>query len=208
MWQAEWTKWAYSFPDGMNPVQDETGKLCDLGQAGPVWFLAGTFGVQDVVRECTIPAGKAIFYPIINGYWIDCPGTGDADVPEAVIRWAVGGLFDTACQLTSTLDTIDLFGTEVPMPITGWSQNMVRGQSTVFTMDLPIDHLVDNCGPSLPPGETGRIIDGGYYVMLPPLSVGPHTLTLHGAACDSDTGDTVFETSVTYELNVLPGNSQ
>jgi hypothetical protein len=44
--------------------------------------------------------------------------------------------------------------------------------------------------------------------MLPPLSVGPHTLTLHGAACDSDTGETVIETSVTYELNVVPGNSQ
>jgi hypothetical protein len=61
---ADWWKWA--FAQVIPPYKDPDGRLCDLGQSGPVWFLAGTDGRFDASRECIVPNGKHIFLPVIN----------------------------------------------------------------------------------------------------------------------------------------------
>ena len=207
-WAAEWWKWALSFPDGRNPVQDETGELCDLGQRGPVWFLAGSFGVTGVERECTIPAGKAIFYPLVNSFWIDEPG--DEVFTDEEVRWIVTNFTaagDEACQLTSTLDTFDTpnFG-ELPAPVTALLQPVVRAQTPKFSIELQEGNIL-----GFDPGPNERLIGEGYWVMLPPLTPGEHVLTLHGAACaetEEGTLEKTFETEVTYHLRVVPGKQQ
>jgi hypothetical protein len=64
-WSAEWWQFVLSIPAADNPLLDNTGDLCAVGQHGPVWFLAGAFG-GTVERACTMPEGKAIFIPVIN----------------------------------------------------------------------------------------------------------------------------------------------
>jgi len=55
---------------GVNPVTDTTGQFCATGQKGAVWFLAGTFGVpSSVSRTCTVPAGQALFFPVIGEFY-------------------------------------------------------------------------------------------------------------------------------------------
>lgn len=81
-WSAAWWQWAAAIPTDVNPLLDETGENCDLDQSGPVWFLAGTPGGA-AERECTIPAGKAVLFPILNLLFFNCP---DEDVSEAEIR--------------------------------------------------------------------------------------------------------------------------
>ena len=204
-WGAEWWKWAASFPDGMNPVQDETGELCNLGQSGHVWFLAGSFGLTGVERHCTIPAGKAIFYPLVNITWVEEPG--DEIFTDEEIRWAVAlsAAGDNACQLTSTLDTFNTPNVgEVAAPVTARLQPVVRAQSPKYTTDLPEGNIF-----GVAPGPNERLIAGGYWVMLPPLTAGEHVLNLHGAGCvENEEGilEKVFETEVTYHLTVVPGN--
>lgn len=61
---ADWWKWA--FAQLIPPYKDPDGRLCDVGQAGPVWFLAGTDGSFDAKRECVVPKGKYLFLPVIN----------------------------------------------------------------------------------------------------------------------------------------------
>lgn len=61
---ADWWKWAYA--QLIPPYVDPDGRFCDLGQAGPVWFLAGTDGSFDASRSCTVPKGKYLFLPVIN----------------------------------------------------------------------------------------------------------------------------------------------
>lgn len=197
-WSAAWWQWALAGPDGQNTVQDETGAFCALNQPpGKVWFLAGTFGLTGVERTCTIPANRALLYPLINNVWTDCPGTLDEDLTDAQVRailtLSAGG--DPSCQLTSTLDGASISSLQILT---------VRTQSPKFTSILPENHLpgLGGCGFELPVGETGRQISEGYWVMLPPLSRGAHTLTIHGAACDAATGDVFFESGVTYHLTI------
>lgn len=68
-WGANWWIWALSSPEGSSPIDDLTGKNCAVNQAGPVWFLAGTYeNGTPVRRTCTVPAGKTVLFPLINTY--------------------------------------------------------------------------------------------------------------------------------------------
>ena len=68
-WSAKWWQWAYSLPVDQNPWFDEEGSCANgaHGQFGPVWFLTGIINSSDnAERNCTVPAGKALFFPIVN----------------------------------------------------------------------------------------------------------------------------------------------
>ncbi|MEV7729467.1 hypothetical protein AB0P15_32845 [Streptomyces sp. NPDC087917] len=62
---ARWWKWALSAPSGRSPVADTTGEHAHWRQSPDVWFLAGTYGGR-VVRRCTVPTGRPLFFPVIN----------------------------------------------------------------------------------------------------------------------------------------------
>jgi hypothetical protein len=197
-WSAAWWQWALAGPKGNNAVQDTTGEFCDVDQPkGKVWFLAGTQGLTGVERTCTIPHNRALFYPLVNNGWVDCPPPStDTTLTDAEVRDIMNFVAgDAACQLKSTLDGVSISSLQIPT---------VRTQSPKFSATLPPNHIFAGaCSPALPPGDSGRMISEGYWVMLPPLSPGTHVLTLHGAACDPMTGDVFFENEVTYTLHVL-----
>jgi len=65
-WSKRWWRWALSFDDDESPVADRDGRFCAEGQQGPVWFLAGTYGTARTIRSCHVPAGKTLFFPLIN----------------------------------------------------------------------------------------------------------------------------------------------
>ena len=66
---AEWWQHSVSIPSPQNPILDETGMYCGIGQRGNLWFLHGTSGNplgSPVERECTVPAEQHFFVPILN----------------------------------------------------------------------------------------------------------------------------------------------
>jgi hypothetical protein len=69
-WTVEWWRWALSTPKSINPVVDKDGIFAGINQPGAsVWFLAGKFGTTNEAfphRECTVPFGRAILFPVIN----------------------------------------------------------------------------------------------------------------------------------------------
>ncbi|MET8751528.1 signal protein [Streptomyces sp. NPDC004667] len=71
--QGRWWTWAASSVSGSNPVSDQDGHLCGQGQAGGIWFLAGTFG-ETVTRSCTVPSAVPVAFPLVNlmGKASDC----------------------------------------------------------------------------------------------------------------------------------------
>src|SRR4051812_26229339 len=65
-WAADWWTWALSIPAEITPLNDATGAYAAVGQHGPVWSLAGANATTNTTRTVTVPAGKALFFPIIN----------------------------------------------------------------------------------------------------------------------------------------------
>jgi hypothetical protein len=181
-WGAAWWRWALQIPASVSPITDPTGARCATGQSGHVWFLAGTNGSGTAERTCAVPAGKALFFPIVNAFDAEPPGT------------------ETYDQLLSEMRSfIDLDDATTAATVDGHPLSIGPAYRAVsppppFSFVLPQDNLFGD--PSLA-GPYDAVSDG-YWAMLAPLSPGTHTVTFHGTAPLLPTG--TLEVSVTYHL--------
>jgi len=191
---AQWWQWALSIPTSVNPLLDATGENCMVGQSGPTWFLAGTFGGGSATRSCTVPERTVLFFPIINSVSFNTPdvcGQGHDDIPVAALRAMSAALIDGATNVS-----VDVDGHATGHPH--------RVQSRVFEIALPEDNVFDALciGAGLgnvPAGIYSPAVDDGFYVRLNPLTVGSHTLHLHAENVSQG-----FSMDVTYHLTVVP----
>jgi hypothetical protein len=186
-WSALWWKWVVAIPHGVNPLSDPDGTQCAIGQQGPVWFLAGTGG-GPATRSCTIPAGKAILFPIIN-FLNDYPCPKDLNFEpapgqtlEAFLQEGAKDFVDQADVLRVTVDGNRIRGVR-----------QHRAVSKLFSFTAAADNAVsDACLTGSPQLGTSD----GYWIMLQPLPPGQHTLSFKGTT----TGG--FSTEVTYTLSI------
>src|SRR5438876_5449605 len=108
-WSAEHWKWTFSLPADHHPLTDTAD--CSAGQAGPVWFLGGTFvstteggiTIGRATRDCSVPAGKALFFPIIDSECSTLEGNGTTD---AELRGCAKFFQDHAHDMTCTIDGV------------------------------------------------------------------------------------------------------
>ena len=91
-----------------------------------------------------------------------------------------------------------------PAEHAGWGgdvaiQPTVRTQSPPFPLAASPDNVYN-----VPPGLVdNQVVADGYWVILPPLSVGAHELQFQGALCDPNTHVPFFEVQVTYHLTIV-----
>jgi len=161
-WGATWWQWAISFPLDASPVTDPTGDLAALGQSGPVWFLAGTFG-GSAERTVTIPHGKALFFPIVNLIGVNIPEPGDPEPSEEEFREIMDFIIGSGFSLACTVDGVSLESLED-----------YRAQTDVFAVDVPEGGLVDA-------GFFEFAMADGFWLMLKPMSSGEHTIHITGS---------------------------
>ena len=181
---AEWWKWALSIPCTQafcpNPLFDNNGDYCAVGQHGDVWFLAGSFG-GNAERYCPVPEGMPLFFPVLNCVQFDSPnacGQGPESLSVKELRSNVAAcIVPYAYDLSATLN--------------GKPLKMKHVQSVVFEVALPKDNLF---GDSCARGVYSPSVDEGYYVVVPPLKPGSHTIIFHA--------DDFLE--VKYYLTVVP----
>jgi hypothetical protein len=196
-WSGAWWQWVYAQPNSTSPVTDTTGEFGAMGQAGSVWFLAGTYGTA-VERTLTVPSGKFLFVPIINTIWINVPELGDnpwSDEQREFAREYIAPFIDNAYNLKCVVD-----GVEVPNVAT---YRCATPDGKEYMVTFPTD---DNpWAPWLKAGTYGPCVDDGIYLMLPPLTPGQHTIHFTAA---SVSGTTPFALEVTYNLTVQKGNAR
>ena len=189
----EWWQWALSIPNDQNPQTDASGQYCMVGQRGPIWFLAGVFGGgPPVARTCAVPEGKPLFFPVINSFFNNTPdcfqGGENYDVKKLISL--IKPSIDEAQNLSVTVDGGSLNKKQIQ-----------RVLSLPFPTWFPGDNIYgpNACGTAmpLPAAIYSPSMDDGYYVLLPPLKVGPHTLQFHA---ESGT----FLQTVIYNLTVVP----
>lgn len=207
-WSARWWQWAVSFPEELNPVIDETGENCGVGQSGPVWFLAGTFG-QTAERTCSVPSGKALLIPIVNAFWLapadvefavwladdvlglDSSSLTDGELMRLAAQWQIDHSHDLSC-------TID--GEPVR------NLGMYRTQSPEFSATL--SELFEDFGYEAT--TYTPCVSDGYWVLLAPLPPGEHLIRFTAqntfSVAEGDPFDDSWSLSVTYHLTVTSGN--
>jgi hypothetical protein len=196
-WSAEWFKWLLKIPVADHPA---LGGACTEGQSGKVFNISADFtGAPSV--SCTIPAGKAVFFPIVN---VECstaeaaPFHGDnaEELHDCAACW---GDQIAVSSLAATLDG-------VPLSDLG----NYRAVSPMFTFEYPEDNIF-----GIPDGPgTGQSVADGYWIMLGPLSAGEHTLSFGGLfvfatgdECGLGAGEPVsFGFGGSYVLTVEGGN--
>ena len=193
---ALWWQWGFGQPavdvDGTNtnPILDTTGDFAAAGQENGIgpgnrfFFLAGSFG-GDVDRTVTVPAGKALFFPVVNfesDNAVDPPT--NFTVPE--LRTLAAANIDGVDSLYARLDGVDL--------------EIVRTKSPAFSYTLPDEDSIyayfGLFGPQFE-GTIMPVVADGYWVRLPPLPAGEYLLEFGGA--NSSTG---FSLNVTYRLTI------
>lgn len=183
-WAAKWWQWEFSLPTSVNPWFD-TGANAGIGQSGPVYFLTGILtGPSKVVREISVPAGKALFFPIQNA-WAD---NVDVDPPmtfQQLQEWAASLIYGVS-ELYVTIDgkpLDDLFRYRVKSPpFCDWFPATDNVYQTQYGSSFS--------------GWTCPVASDGFWLMLKPLSIGIHTINIKGT-----NGASTLD--VTYTVNVF-----
>jgi hypothetical protein len=158
-WAIKWWNWIFSIPEINSPLVDLTGEKCSINQSGPVWFLAGTPG-GSAERSCSIPAGKAVMFPIIN---VECNSVKDSNEEGELIR----------C-VKSDVDTIRFFDAAIDGILIHRLQRY-RVCTPVFSVELPAENILGVIAGNI------RVISDGYYLLLKPMESGTHLIQFGGS---------------------------
>jgi hypothetical protein len=178
----DWWNWAVQFPLATNPIVEDGAVDCTRGQTGKIWFLAGNFGGQlgepnPSDRTCTIPGGKALFFPLANSlFWAPEDGSLDA------VRLLAMGLNNPISELTITID-----GVSIADPFA------YRAQSPPGGFALRFGPLLADLGIEL--CICDQAVADGYWILLAPLPKGTHVINFTSKSA-------VFNLDVTYHLTV------
>jgi hypothetical protein len=159
-WTASWWQWVLSIPKIDNPLLDQNGKNCANNQSGPVWFLAGTLqGLAE--RSCTIPADKAILFPVINYEASVAEGDGTTDEElTGRVRYEMDQITNMRAMVSGTnLNELKQY----------------RVQSPPFNVILPTDNVLGL------PAQTTKMMSEGYWLFLKPLEPGNYDLYSFGS---------------------------
>lgn len=166
-WTGRWWNWALSQP--VEPYLDPDGRICDMGQGGPVWYLAGTDGSFDAHRECVVPEGKYLLIPVINMVQMRMSGSNHLSTARCNDLRASAAVNND--NLVSAVVLID------GVPVRDVTRYRVRS---------------DGCF-SLPARNANAAADG-YWLFLRPLPRGRHVITVganYGSARDRGYGTMV-----------------
>jgi len=189
-WAAAYWQWALGIPAASNPVLDATGEYCAQRQVGEVWFLAGSFSSDPVVRACEVPAGKSLFFPLINTAYFAFLNDPPETRTEEYVRAA--GSCSVPAEISVTID-----GFNIPRPtqfFTGGSGS----QSPIFNVQLPPGNVFGDDGTGIPELVLSPSAEQGYYLFVQPLRPGTHTIRWTASGCGSG-----WSQDITYNLTVV-----
>ena len=174
----EWWQWVVSIPSAVNPLLDNNGKSCSLGQRGNLWFLVGNTGGR-TVRQCSLPAGNRVLIPLHNTFcFADRTRTANQCDDEVLRHYA--GFGSWSAELNG-----------VPLEII--DQPPVPGEY-VFNVAVPRNGLFD-----FRPGLYRVTAAAGRWALVDLAQPGVYSLRVRakGPASSSD---------VTYQLTVAEVN--
>jgi hypothetical protein len=175
-------------PKDKNPANDSNGSNCAVGQNEPgVWFLCGTLIYDEpVIRNCTIPSDKEIFFPTI------CEEISYIEYPqfnrETQLREAATDAMNHVRTVELTVDNTPFERSLIP-----------RIQTSLFDLTLTENNIFNA------PKSSTKAVSDGYWVRLPRLT--SNKVDLHFVSKAFFVGfvngeTTEYKQDVTYHLTV------
>ncbi len=208
-WGAAWWQWAFSLPlDSHHPLNDATGANAAVGQSGKVWFLGGLWWAtggstppSPIIRNITVPAGTALFFPIANG---------ENTFPEVPDAKNITELWATNDWLNAFRDN-NLYATLDGRKLQELASYLTC--SPLFKVWLPYENNVFQAwyGP-LTPGMGAAVEQNGagenfytlspsaargFFLMVEPLRVGKHRITF-------GVKNLTWSLDIVYNITVVP----
>jgi hypothetical protein len=176
-WAASWWVWAFSMSEENSPLRDATGRLCATNQEGDVWFLAGVKGGGRVARTCEVPAGKAIFFPLIT-----------------TLFYANGACKERMADVAASNDPLEYADFELDNVVIHDAAQHRQNSGGCFPLNP-----TENENPN-----SGRLATtDGYWIMLRPLPPGEHELKFKAAFNKPGEYFGQMKQDVVYHLRVL-----
>ncbi len=185
-WTRDWWNWHLSIQDtkgGENnaslfhPRENYSPEKCSLNQAdAPVWFLADGKDLDDnsnpEVRECTVPAGKALLVQIVgSGCGMNEGFKNDQELFDCAV-WVL-----PTAQLSASVDGVEVVNTNNPGDREGLYVEPFK-----TTLSYPENNLYD-----LEPGTFPATV-AGYFLFVRPLPEGTHELQFKETAIEFEGG--------------------
>ena len=197
-WLVSWWQWSLSFPVSADP-EFGTADL-SANQSGRVWFLPAPLGGATATRSGNIPAGTALFVPVLTleADNTGCPTYTDFSA-EQLAGLAQGG-WSFATATSCTIDGVPVPGMDNPQT----TPYLVRTPPFSYTVASQDNVLANYPGfvneTCIPDGiKVFPTVAQGVCVLIAPLPVGPHKI--HIAASVPAFG---IAYDVTFVINVVP----
>lgn len=156
-WVQRWWQWAWSFDLEISPLTDESGFHCGSRQSGDVWFLAGSFESERVIRSCVVPRGKHLFFPLLT---------------TVVFPQSMQELTCAQAIAHAASQTADPAGLVLAVDGRRYDGLVAHRQATIGCFDLGAQ--------ARPPEKLSPAAANGYFVMLKPLAPGRHVVEFGG----------------------------
>jgi hypothetical protein len=172
-----WWQWAMSVPGDSSPVNDPTGARCGAGQDGDVWFLAGGFRAEKIRRTCEVPAGKSLFFPIMQR------GDRSRSCEQA-----------KSAALLPSVATLELFAEIDGVPVTFPKRYRVTTREC-FDVYAKVSPMLGQAQPHPSASD-------GFWLAVAPLSKGKHVIRFGGKYAGTSAELAKLAQDIEYELKV------
>jgi len=182
-WLERLWQWKFAVPTAENTVHTYSREKCAIGQQGPVWFLNELLsGTED--RTCTVPAGKSILLPVLDG---QCD-TSDVRLhtDQDLIQCASAG--NEYGVISATVD-----GTPIK------NLDSYRTHTEFYNITVPADNIFKE----KPPG-TYRSYTDATALFLSPLAPGSHEVHYTVAISNPIQPNYNYAADLTFHLIVKP----
>jgi hypothetical protein len=163
-----------------NPSVDKIGINCSQGQNGPLFFLISSFDGSLVNRECVVPKGKPLFFPILNS---SVHLSNIRLLDRMKVKKCAKTFHDMAKGIKASLDG-------KPLPVT----KIVTG---IFNFTLPGNNIFGTGAPM-----ESHSVSNGHFSGVDSLTPGTHILKFSGSTEPTSTSLNDFRQENVYKIIV------
>lgn len=180
-WSEVWWRQAFAV------TVDTFAHCTDMNKnGGAMWFLAGTLVAPsegiNVTRDCTVPSGKHIMFPVVNAEWSQAEAVAQQPPTGACMLAGVTPSGTDYAALSACAKALVKLGTNLEADVDGTTLDLTNQEAASPFPLFPFKVTVPNnplCGFPLHCPVTSKSASDGIWIILNPLSAGPHTIHLH-----------------------------